>query len=448
MDEVINRKENELEKLNQEVVKKAPHEEYETASTRRKRFTAVGVIFLLVVELTIGGFFSYEILLENFHIRVFREYEVRHSGQIQLATGVYSGETDFGYFDGEGKYIFNSGSVYEGSWKNNTINGKGNLNVPIEGNYEGEFSNSQKNGKGTFCWDDGSVYSGEWKNDKMCGQGTYTSFDGVIYKGTFQDNSLWNGSCSFDNSTGEYVLSYKDGSINSAEITFADGTIYSGQCADTLSGTGIMQFPIGDQYNGTFDKGLRCGNGVYTWQSGDKYDGCWKNDLMSGTGTYTYANGSTASGTFEDNLFINGTYTVTNEYGTYKFTISDGEPTAVDLKLTDGTKYVGDMKDGKLTGTAQITYSNGDKYDGKVSDGMKSGKGVYTWSGGASYDGNWKEDRMEGTGTYYYGSKQTGYKLSGGFKNGRPDGECQYYVSASEHYKTDWKNGSCVKVYE
>ena len=31
MDEVINRKENELEKLNQEVVKKAPHEEYETA---------------------------------------------------------------------------------------------------------------------------------------------------------------------------------------------------------------------------------------------------------------------------------------------------------------------------------------------------------------------------------------------------------------------------------
>ena len=50
MDEVINRKENELEKLNQEVVKKAPHEEYETASTRRKRFIALGVIFLFIAS--------------------------------------------------------------------------------------------------------------------------------------------------------------------------------------------------------------------------------------------------------------------------------------------------------------------------------------------------------------------------------------------------------------
>ena len=68
MHEVINRKEYELEKLNQEVVKKVPHEEYDTASTRRKRFTALGVIFLLVVELTIAGLFSYEILPFGFSL--------------------------------------------------------------------------------------------------------------------------------------------------------------------------------------------------------------------------------------------------------------------------------------------------------------------------------------------------------------------------------------------
>lgn len=448
MTEFINGKENELEKLNQKIVKEAPAVEYETTMTRRKRFTALGLAFLLIAELATAGFFTYEIWLNNLHTRVFREYEIRHSGQIELETGIYTGETNFGYFDGDGKYIFNSGEIYEGSWKNNTISGIGCLNVPIEGSYEGEFLNSQKNGTGTFLWDDGSIYTGEWKADQMCGQGTYTSFDNVVYKGTFQDNSLWDGTCKFENNTGEYVLSYKDGSISNAQITFSDGTTYSGQCADTLSGTGTMVFPIGDQYSGAFENGLRCGNGVYTWQSGDRYDGGWQNDLMTGTGTYTYADGSLASGTFAENLFTDGTYTVENDYGTYKFTITDGNPTAVNLELTDGTKYVGDMTDGKLTGTAQITYSNGDRYDGRVSDGMKSGKGVYTWSGGASYDGDWKEDRMEGTGTYYYGSNQTGYKLSGAFKNGRPNGECQYYVSASEHYKTDWSNGSCVKVYE
>lgn len=448
MAELINEKENDLEKNNVKIVKEAPVVEYETTKRRRKRFSILGIVLLLGAELATAGFFCYEIWINNFHIRVLREYEIRQSGQIELETGIYAGETDFGYFDGEGKYIFNSGDVYEGRWKDNVISGIGILNVPVEGKYEGEFSNSQKNGEGIFLWDDGSSYTGNWKNDQMCGQGTYTSFDDVVYTGTFKENSLWNGTCEFANNTGEYKLVYKDGNISNAEIVFSDGTTYSGQCADTLSGTGTMSFPIGDQYNGSFENGLRCGNGVYNWQSGDKYDGSWQDDLMSGTGTYTYLDGSTAAGTFENNLFTDGTYTVTNDYGTYKFTITDGEPTAVDLELTDGTKYVGDMKDGKLTGTAQITYSNGDKYNGKVSDGMKSGNGVYTWSSGASYDGAWKEDKMEGTGTYYYGTKQTGYKLSGKFENGRPNGQCQYYVSSYESYKTDWSNGSCVKVYE
>lgn len=448
MAEVINGKENALEKLNQEVVKEAPIVEYEATVTRRKRIITLGLVIILIAELVVAGIFSYEIWLNNFHTRVFREYEIRHSGQIELETGTYTGETDFGYFDGNGNYLFNSGAIYEGNWKNNTISGIGCLNVPVEGSYEGEFSNSQKNGKGTFLWDDGSVYSGDWKADQMCGQGTYKSYDNVVYKGTFQDNILWDGKCKFDNSTGKYVLFYKDGKASNAQITFSDGTTYTGQCSDTLSGTGTMSFTTGDQYSGAFEKGLRCGKGVYTWQTGDRYDGGWQNDSMSGTGTYTYLDGSTASGTFKDNLFIDGVYTVTNEYGTYKFTIADGRSTAVDLELADGTKYVGDMKDGELTGKAKITYSNGDRYDGKVLDGMKSDKGVYTWSDGASYDGAWKEDRMEGVGTYYYGAKESGYKLVGDFKNGRPDGECRYYESTYEQYKTDWSNGRCVKVYE
>ena len=55
---------------------------------------------------------------------------------------------------------------------------------------------------------------------------------------------------------------------------------------------------------------------------------------------------------------------------------------------------------------------------------------------------------MSGQGTYFYSNKETGYKLTGTFEKGVPNGECRYYVTSSESYKTDWKNGKCVKVYE
>lgn len=169
---------------------------------------------------------------------------------------------------------------------------------------------------------------------------------------------------------------------------------------------------------------------------------------MSGTGNYTYADGSSASGTFQDNGFTDGTYCVENDFGSYSFTIENSIPIAVSMQLVDGTSYSGGLEDGKLTGTALIKYSNGDSYSGSVVDGVKTGSGLYTWVGGAKYDGHWSEDKMSGTGIYYYPTSANGYKLSGSFDAGKPNGTCQYYSSSSTSYKTDWVNGSCVKIYE
>lgn len=58
------------------------------------------------------------------------------------------------------------------------------------------------------------------------------------------------------------------------------------------------------------------------------------------------------------------------------------------MSLIDGTTYSGDMKDGKLTGTAQIKYSNGDQYNGSMENGQKSGEGTYKWASGSSYTGS------------------------------------------------------------
>jgi hypothetical protein len=283
----------------------------------------------------------------------------------------------------------------------------------------------------------------------MCGQGTYTTPDGVIFSGTFKDNAFQDGVCTFKNNTGSYNLTYKSGTIDKASIEYADGSTYVGTCdSKKLTGSGKMTFVSGDIFEGSFVDGCRKGKGVYTWSSGDKYDGEWASDQMTGTGTYTYSDGSYASGTFDKNTFVNGSYHIENDFGNYSFTITDGQPTDVEMSLVSGTTYSGTMSDGKLSGQAQIKYSNGDQYNGNVTDGQKSGQGTYKWTSGASYEGKWSEDQMNGSGTYFYPSSDDGYKLAGSFENGKPNGECQYYTNSSTHYQTDWTNGKCVKIYE
>lgn len=401
----------------------------------------IGLVVAFFAWVTIEG--------ENFPTRVDRESQMRQSGYIQLETGKYSGDTDFGYFDGTGKFSFASGNEYEGQWAENIISGEGTFKFPGEGEYDGEFQNGLKDGNGEFIWEDGSKYTGTWHADQMDGQGEYISASGVIYKGTFRQNKFFEGTCTFANESGKYQLEYAEGSCSKAEIEFSDGTSYSGGCnGEALDGQGTMKFAQGDLYSGSFADGKRNGSGKYQWSSGDVFDGNWENDVMSGTGIYTFASGNIFSGTFQNNAIADGTYIVKKETGEYTFTISAGNPTRVSIALADGTKYDGDVQDNQLTGRAEITYSNGDKYIGDVDGGVKKGSGTYTWANGGSYNGIWDRDTMNGNGAYLYPSGSGAYMIQGTFANGKPNGECQYYVDASTKYKTDWINGKCKKIYE
>ena len=427
-----------------------PSEEYRTqrSKDRARSISRVFSLFLVEAILLAVGFVG----ISHFDLqhRTFREFENRLTDQIALKMGTYSGETDFGWFDGTGEFAFKTGAFYEGSWDDNQIVGEGVLKSPSEGEYEGEFKNGQKNGKGIFTWTDGSVYEGQWKNDRMTGQGVYKGVGNLVFTGTFKDNAFETGHCTFDNVTGEYDITYRDGRIQKARIKFSDGSLYDGTCEETaLEGTGIYTYSDGDKYDGSFAKNKKSGLGTYTWTNGDVYIGEWADDSITGKGTYAFANGNKLEGTFKNSSLIDGTYTASNDFGTYSFIFSNGEASSAVISLKDGTRYEGGMKDDELSGRAQITYGNGDSYSGSVVNGLKSGSGVYTWSNGASYDGSWSNDTMDGKGTYTYPSSGlTGYKLTGSFSNGVPDGICTYYASASESYETEWKNGKCVKVSE
>lgn len=423
--------------------------EYKRANKKRIGQVLLGIAVIVILELGTGGILMTQILEGDYLKRFDREIQIQKTGGIEFEAGTYSGDTDLGILRGVGEFDFNTGTTYSGEWDENQFEGKGTLSIPSEGQYIGEFSDSKKNGHGTFTWADGSVYEGEWKKDKIHGQGTYTGSDGVTYQGTFVDNSFDTGTCEFKNVTGSYHLEYASGNIDTAEITFSDGTLYKGQCTEEyIAGTGFMEFPGEDSYTGSFKEGVRSGNGQYKWTSGDVYDGEWSNDKMAGTGKYTFHNGNTLTGTFSDNSFISGSYHVKNDFGEYNFTIVDKIPTSVSIELESGTKYEGEMDEEGLNGQALISYGNGDKYDGAVKEGKKSGSGTYTWSNGAEYEGEWKDDKMSGKGTYLYPKSESGYALEGHFSEGLPDGNCTYYVTNTEEYETTWSDGECIKVTE
>ena len=74
----------------------------------------------------------------------------------------------------------------------------------------------------------------------------------------------------------------------------------------------------------------------------------WKGGKLQGKGTSTFADGSKYVGEFKDGKLL-------HEQGT--------------LTLADGSKYVGEWKNGKINGQGTMTYPNGEKQVGEFKDG-------------------------------------------------------------------------------
>ena len=418
---------------------------YNDNSQKRTKLMASLLAALAVIELMIGGYLYANLAKRNVPERLSREIQLLRTGTIALENGNYMGETDFGYFFGTGSFQFKSNASATGTWLDNQLSGQTEIQFPDQGSYTGEVQNSQRNGKGVYTWADGSYYDGEWKDDKMCGEGKYHSSGGTDYAGTFDNNCFISGQCSFSDDLADYLLKYSDGEIETADILCTDGTVFSGAIR---AGYGETTYADGDRYQGSFKDGNRSENGTYVWNTGDSYSGSWANDKMEGQGTYTFAGSGYAKGTFRSNAFISGKIITETENGQCTYTVENGTVSAVEFTTSEGTYYNGEIHNGALTGEATIKYKNGDRYDGSVINGLKSGTGTYIWNDGSYYTGSWSSDTMNGDGTYYYKDTDKGYAVSGTFTDGKLNGKCTYYTSATKSFETDWKDGRCIKIYE
>lgn len=123
---------------------------------------------------------------------------------------------------------------YDGTWKDGKMQGMGRYLFEDGCTYEGSFNNNRPDGEGVANYPHGQVYDGEWQNGQYYGKGTYTTKDGVRYEGDFV----------FGRRHGKGKISYPSG------LTY-EGDFFDGK----PHGRGIMKSKLtGWAYDGSFEK--------------------------------------------------------------------------------------------------------------------------------------------------------------------------------------------------
>jgi hypothetical protein len=111
--------------------------------------------------------------------------------------------------------IWQSGEIYNGTWKNGLKEGLGQDIFPNGDSYVGEFKNDTRSGNGTFIWASENKYVGSFLDNDFNGQG-------VLYYGKNEtDFERYEGSFSEDQFNGQGTLHWKD--ISRLEGTFVNG---------------------------------------------------------------------------------------------------------------------------------------------------------------------------------------------------------------------------------
>ena len=292
---------------------------------------------------------------------------VRESGG--LAKGNFDGSTNArgGCVSGDcqngiGIYIYPSGAVYTGDFKNGEINGSGVCEYSDGSKYHGQWVNRYPEGLGTRIYADGTSRNGYWKKGRPVDEA------GRILENWAQEDSDFTES--FD---------------------VQSGCIY-GNCDN---GRGTFAYPNGDKYEGNFLRGRPNGSGTFHYANGEKYIGIFKDGLYHGNGKFYQEHGMTKEGVWENGEYVG---TPKKERPSYDGCVSGNCQNGFGTFLfRDGSKYIGTFSQGQPDGQGQVTRANGERYTGDWSLGKYHGEGTLTLQNGSKVSGYWDKDAFVGT---------------------------------------------------
>ncbi|PJZ68295.1 membrane-binding protein [Leptospira perolatii] len=145
-------------------------------------------------------------------------------------------------------------------------------------------------------------------------------------------------------------------------------------------GFGALSFPDGTLYSGGFYKGKFHDFGTIRKPDGHYYEGGWKLGKKHGKGKYIYPDGSSYEGDFlEDQKEGKGTFT-----------------------WPDNTSITGIFINGEPEGKATVVLPNKVSLEGSYRKGIIfQGKGIYIYDDGSKYLGEWKDGKRHGKGSLF-----------------------------------------------
>ena len=162
---------------------------------------------------------------------------------------------------------------------------------------------------------------------------------------------------------------------------------------DCQNGSGKYQYSDGAYYDGNFVAGKYQGLGVMRYPNGALYAGTWKNGLQHGRGKFTDAEGTEYLGYFDKG----------RRQG-------QGE-----ITYPDGNRIVGNWRADQILGAGEFKFANGDYYRGQIVDARLEGQGTMQYATGDEYTGSWLNSARHGFGKIRF---ENGVKIEGEWRDG------------------------------
>lgn len=264
------------------------------------------IIFILFAVVLCSVYFIIDWANSPQHLLENSTLPENSQGYLDQNDGFYIGELSGGKISGEGQYVLDTGSSYDGEWDlNSSPSGQGVLVINGVGTYTGEFLEGKRSGQGKFVWENGDEFSGTWESDKINGSGILVFENGTKLSGTFQNNTFSSGEFAAKIDIGTITIDVTKYSSNEATLVLNNSTKYVGKLKNgKFNGACTISYANGDSYVGNLSNNLKSGTGTYTWDNGASYVGDWENDKMNGKGTYYYGAskyGKRLIGSFADN---------------------------------------------------------------------------------------------------------------------------------------------------
>jgi hypothetical protein len=378
-------------------------------------------------------------------------------GTYRYANGdVYTGALKNGLREGKGLLVKANGDRIDSMWRLGGAEGDGVATFQSGASWTGVFENGRLI-KGTRVDAKGNttIVDGSARMSKLTGRGMETTLEGDRYEGDFV-NGLREGQGTIVRTEGTRIEgSFSKDVLISGTMTKPDGWRYEGSFDGNQapSGSGIMHWPNGSQYEGQFSKGIYDGKGHYRLATGRVLVGEWiagkfafgtatdpdgaprEVDMRmsaakrSGKGRTINTDGDQYEGEFKDGNFHGIGYLKTSRNTEYTGEFANGLLVKGQVKLSDGSVYEGTMVDGKYDGYGIMRYNDTSYYEGEYKAGRKHGFGSYRWPSGDTYEGQYENGVESGKGKYVFASDARVYQ--GNFVNGKFHG----------HGVMTWENG-------